>query len=177
MVYYKDVARLDLRWGDMQSRYWKYLVQIKAWIFYIDFYTDNSYKWDKRVNVFLAITSSSSIAAWVIWNEYGFIWALLIAISQVINAIKPHLPFSKRIESLGHLSSQLQVLFNKADYHWYKVSNGELSENKINELLFELRNQYTETVSKTLETEPLPDREDFKILADTKADEYFQRTY
>lgn len=161
----------------MQERYWRYLVQIKAWIFYIDEYTDNSYKWEKRINIFLAITSSSSIAAWAIWSEYGFIWALLIAISQVVTAIKPHLPFSKRLEVLSRISNQLQTLFNKADFQWYKVSYGELTENEINDALFQLREQYTENVGKVLELEPLPENETFRKSADKKAEEYFKSAY
>jgi hypothetical protein len=161
----------------MQIRYWKYMVQLKAWLFYIDIYVDHSYKWDKRINIYLAITSSSSIAAWAIWNQCGFIWGLLIALSQVITAVKPHLPFGKRLESLGKISNQLQVLFNQADYEWYKVSNGELTEGEINEKLHDLKKQYAKTVGKALETAPLPENEQFRELADAKTDKFFQDTY
>ncbi|MPM63545.1 hypothetical protein SDC9_110425 [bioreactor metagenome] len=153
------------------------MVQLKAWMFYLDEYTDDSYKWDKRINIFLAITSSSSIAAWAIWNKYGFVWALLIALSQVVTAIKPQLPFSKRLETLCKISNQLQILFNKADYNWYKVSNGELAEEQINDLLFELKKQYIDTIGKTLEADPLPENGQFKAVADTKTEKYFQDTY
>ena len=30
----------------MQEKYWKYMVQIKAWIFYLDVYTEDSYRWE-----------------------------------------------------------------------------------------------------------------------------------
>lgn len=161
----------------MQERYWKYMVQLKAWIFYIDEYINISYKWDRRINVFVAITSSSSIAAWAIWNRYSFLWALLIAISQVIVAIKPHLPFSKRIEILSRVSALLQTLFNKADYQWYKTSNGDLSESEINDILFDLKRQYLETVEKELSTISLPEKEALKKIADSKADSFFQNGY
>lgn len=161
----------------MQERYWKYMVQLKAWIFYIDEYINVSYKWDRRINVFVAITSSSSIAAWAIWNRYSFLWALLIAISQVIVAIKPHLPFSKRIEILSRVSALLQTLFNKADYQWYKTSNGDLSESEINDILFDLKRQYLETVEKELSTISLPEKEALKKIADSKADSFFQNGY
>ena len=161
----------------MQSRYWKYMVQLKAWILYIDLYSDHSYKWDKRINIYLAITSSSSIAAWAIWSQCGFLWGFLIALSQVITAIKPHLPFAKRLESLGKITNQLQVLFNKADYDWYKVSNGELTEAQINDLLYARKKQYAETVGKALEADPLPENEQFRELADAKTDTFFQDTY
>jgi len=161
----------------MQLRYWNYMVQLKAWLFYLDGYSDESYRWQKRVDVFLAITSSSSIAAWVIWNKYSFVWAFLIAVSQVVTAIKPHLPFAKRLELLCKASNQLQVLFNKAEYNWYKVSNGELSEDQINDLLFDFKKQYTDTVDKTLDEASLPDKEHLRTVADTKTEEFFKDAY
>lgn len=153
------------------------MVQLKAWIFYVDEYINVSYKWDRRINVFVAITSSSSIAAWAIWNRYSFLWALLIAISQVIVAIKPHLPFSKRIEILSRVSALLQTLFNKADYQWYKISNGDLSESEINDILFDLRRQYLETVERELSTISLPEKEVLKKIADLKVESFFQNGY
>ncbi len=161
----------------MQLRYWKYMVQIKAWLFYIDEYTDDSYKWDKRINIFLAITSSSSIAAWAIWSKYSFIWGILIALSQVVTAIKPQLAFNKKIESLSKISNLLHGLFNKADYNWYRVSNGELTEAQINDLLFELKEQYANTIGKILESDPIPVNEHFRAISDAKTEKYFQDTY
>lgn len=161
----------------MQERYWKYMVQLKAWIFYVDEYINVSYKWDRRINVFVAITSSSSIAAWAIWSRYSFLWALLIAMSQVIVAIKPHLPFSKRIETLSRVSTLLQTLFNKADYQWYKISNGDLSESEINDSLFDLRRQYLETVGKELSIISLPEKEALKRTSDSKVTSFFQNGY
>ena len=161
----------------MQNRYWRYMVQLKMWLFYVDEYSENSYKWERRINIILAITSSSSIAAWVIWKQFSFIWASLIAISQVITAVKPYLPYGKRLELLSKISGDLQMLFNKADFNWYRVSNGELSEKEINSLLFELKDQLNNTVEKSLRSVLLPDKQKFIKLADEKAEKYFQDTY
>ena len=46
---------------------------------------------------FLAITSSSSIEAWAIWNEYSWILASIITFSQVITSIIPFLAYKIRI--------------------------------------------------------------------------------
>ncbi len=42
----------------------------------------------------------SSIAAWEIWQEYQMVWAVIIALSQVITAIKPFLPFRQRLKPI-----------------------------------------------------------------------------
>lgn len=84
----------------MQEKYWKYMVQIKAWIFYLDVYTEDSYRWDRIINIVVAIASSTSIAAWAIWQKYSFVWSIIIAISQVLTTIKGFLPYSKRLKML-----------------------------------------------------------------------------
>ena len=76
----------------MQEKYWRYMVQIKAWIFYLDLYAEDSYKWDKRINIFGAIASSTSIAAWTIWSQLSYVWSVIIAVSQVLTAIKSFMP-------------------------------------------------------------------------------------
>ena len=49
-------------------------MQLRASVYYLQAYQIHSEKWDNGIQIFLAITSSSSIGAWVIWNEYGIIW-------------------------------------------------------------------------------------------------------
>lgn len=55
----------------MQEKYWYYMVQVKSSIFYLDIYAERSYKWDRRINAYGAIASSSSIAAWAIWKDFS----------------------------------------------------------------------------------------------------------
>lgn len=115
----------------MQEKYWKYMVQIKAWIFYLDLYAEDSYKWDKRINVLGAIASSTSIAAWAIWQQLSFVWSVIIAISQVLTAIKGFLPYSKRLKILVPFMEDLKFLYNKIEYNWFNVASGELTEEDI----------------------------------------------
>lgn len=115
----------------MQEKYWKYMVQIKAWIFYLDAYTEDSYKWDKRINIFVAIASSTSIAAWAVWQKFSFVWSIIIAISQVLTTIKGFLPYSKRLKMLVPFMEDLKFLYNKIEYNWFKVASGDLSEDGI----------------------------------------------
>ena len=94
----------------MQEKYWKYMVQIKAWIFYLDVYTEDSYRWDRIINIVVAIASSTSIAAWAIWKKYSFVWSIIIAISQVLTTIKGFLPYSKRLKMLVPFMEDLKLI-------------------------------------------------------------------
>lgn len=100
----------------MKNTYWKYMVQIKAWQYYLENYTERSYRWDKGINVFTAVVSSTSIAGWAIWNQISYVWGILIAVMQVVTAIKSYLPFGQRLQVLPGLQSDLTSLYNDIEY-------------------------------------------------------------
>lgn len=161
----------------MQEKYWRYMVQVKAWTYYLDLYQEDSYKWDRIINIFSAVVSSTSIAAWAIWQEFSFVWSIIIAVSQVLNAIKSFLPYNTRQKAAMSFLEDLKVLYNKIEYNWFKVSDGELTEEEINELLFSFKNEYTNTENKNLKEGNLPDNEKLRKIADQKTDYYFKNNF
>ena len=153
------------------------MVQIKAWIFYLDVYTEDSYKWDRLVNIVVAIASSTSIAAWAIWQKYSFVWSIIIAISQVLTTIKAFLPYSKRLKTLVPFMEDLKFLYNKIEYNWLKIASGDLSEDEINELLYSFKDEFTNIENKNLKEETLLENNNFREIADRKTDAYFANNF
>ncbi len=121
--------------------------------------------------------SSTSIAAWAIWQQLSFLWSIIIAISQVLNAVKVFLPYNKRLKVIASFMEDLKFLYNKMEYNWLKVSGGELTEEEINDLLYTFKNEYTSIENKNLKEEILLDNENFKREADKKTDIYFQNNF
>ena len=161
----------------MQEKYWKYMVQIKAWIFYLDVYTEDSYRWDRIINIVVAIASSTSVAAWAIWKKYSFVWSIIIAISQVLTTIKGFLPYSKRLKMLVPFMEDLKFLYNKIEYNWFKVASGDLSEDEINELLYSFKDEFANIENKNLKEETLLEKDNFREIADRKNDAYFANNF
>ena len=62
---------------------------------------------EEPINIFLAVTSSGSIGGWVIWDKYSFLWAFIIAASQVINVVKQFLPYKTRVKTTGGILKEL----------------------------------------------------------------------
>ena len=87
-----------------QRRYWKELFQLRVHVNYLELYMEHSELIDKSINIFLAVTSSTSICGWAIWNKYSFVWAVIIAASQLINAVKQFLPYRTRLKATSTLS-------------------------------------------------------------------------
>lgn len=158
---------------NVQEKYWKLMVQMKAWIFYLDIYSEESYKWDRRINVFTALVSSASIASWAIWTKYSFLWGLAIAISQVINAIKPILPFSRRIDVIGKMYPRIVDLYNEIDRKWFNVSDGSLTAVEINDLIYNYKVIYTNIENECIKNPILLKNKKIHAKADKQVEEYF----
>lgn len=91
----------------MRNRVWGSLSNFVFKAYVIDAMIMRYQKYDKRINICLAIVSSSSIAAWTIWQIVPQLWAGMIAITQVIQAVKPYFPYSKYIRTLNEKSKLL----------------------------------------------------------------------
>ena len=79
---------------------WKQLFRVNVRSVYLEKLLKHNETTDRYINIFLAIASSTSIAGWALWNKYIYVWTAIIALSQVINAILPYLPYKERIKSL-----------------------------------------------------------------------------
>lgn len=161
----------------MQEKYWNYMVQIRAWIYYLDIYAEKSYKWDRRIKAYGAIASSSSIAAWAIWRDLSYVWAFIIALSQVLTAIKDYIPFGRRLKLLRSFIEDMNLLYIKIEYDWYKVAQGELTENEINTLLFSYKKEFASIENKHLKEEILLENFEYMKEADEKTNRYFANSF
>jgi hypothetical protein len=96
------------------------------------------------VNVFLAIATSASIGAWAVWKEFPFVWASIIAASNVVTVIKPYFPYSRYIKTLNERYIQAQDLFLSYERVWYQIEKAKLTEDDIAEKYFELSKRHNE---------------------------------
>jgi hypothetical protein len=157
----------------MQKKFWNRMTSLKFQLLYLNEYIAQSFKYDNYINIFIALSSSSSIAAWVIWSSFKFIWSIIIAVSQVITVLKNYLPYSKRLKFLPQLHSELTDLFNEYDYLWFKVSNGDMTEEEINEKLKTLMIKDTKIRNKYILNNHLPHNKKASNIAQIKFEQYF----
>jgi hypothetical protein len=160
-----------------QQRYWRLLVEVRVHVFYLHHYGSSSEWRDKVVNVFLAITSSSSIAAWAIWQEYTWVWPLLIAASQVASAVKPFLPYNQRRKAIVSLGNHYQSICLQMENRWYSVAEGLLSDKEIHEETITFRGLLQDAERRSLDGAILPRNGKFLRLAESDASDYFASYY
>jgi len=160
-----------------QKRYWTELFELRVHVNYLELYMEQSEFIDKSVNIFLAVTSSSSICGWAIWNKYGFIWAVIIAASQLINAVKQFLPYRTRLKTAAGIMRELEELLTFAEMKWFDVAEGKLKKEEINKLQFEVRSKKTKAVQKHLGINTLPTKEKLFNKAKKTAKIYINNFY
>lgn len=163
--------------SNYQERFWRELDQLKVHVFYLELYLEKTEHTERGINIFLAVASSGSIASWAIWQEYQMTWAFIIALSQLIHAIKPYLPFSKRLKALSALTNDLESLFLSMENHWFNVSEGKLSEEDIHKLHMQIKSTRRQLIQKHIGSESLPKNEKLLAQAVTSTKAYFSNFY
>jgi len=160
-----------------QEKYWKELYQLKVHLNYLEIYLQRSDFTDRILKIILAISSSGSIAGWVIWKDFALLWAIFIAASQVISVTNNYLPYKGRIKGLSGLVYEFENLTHDFEKKWFEVSEGKLTEREINDLRFELRQKKTKTLKKHLGSNVLPEKKKLLSKAQKSADAYFDHFY
>lgn len=158
----------------MQERYWNKMADKRYQLIYINEYYDQCVKIQRLINVFLAIASSGAIAAWAVWKEFPVVWAAIIAISQVITAVKPYLPYEKRIDGLFDVINQYSLICNEMEAKWFYVSKGLITEEQINDQSANFEKRWTEVGAKALKGDSLPAEERLAEIAEEKKNSYFE---
>jgi hypothetical protein len=123
-------------------------IRDKIWYFMIDAKTNEKYSslvvkkyqiWDLFTNLFLALTTSSSVAAWAFWEKYSAIWLLIIGISQVIMVVKPYFLFPKYIKVFNEKSIHWQHLTVSLEQLWHELNQNYIDEKIASERFFEFK--------------------------------------
>ena len=160
-----------------QERYWKELYQLKVHINYVEAHIHEAEKYDRHIKIFMAVASSASIGAWAIWRELSFLWGGVIALSQVLAAISPHLPYKTRLKTYSSVLHELEELFIQSEAKWHDIALGKHDENEINKARTNLRLQKHKILKKHLPSSVIPDNEEKAGKAEELALNYFSTFY
>lgn len=160
-----------------QSLYWKELFQLKVHNELVELFVKRSERIDRCLNMFIAIASSASIGAWAVWKEFAFIWAIIIALSQIVHAIRAYLPFQERLKLLTQLRNSYSELFIYSDTRWPEVASGGLNNADISKIRSEIRSRKLEFEKKAFPNSSLPEDDALFEKASLSAERYFKNFY
>jgi len=121
-----------------QQLYWAQMIELKVASAYIRRYREYLGKWVTSLGVLRAIASSGGIAAWALWRQYAFVWATVIAASQVTDALRDVFPFVKKHKSASVHTITLGAMFIDAQLEWENIFSGRYTDDQIMKLRHKL---------------------------------------
>jgi hypothetical protein len=121
-----------------QQLYWNQVIELKVAAAYIRRYRDDLGRWVTGLATVKAIASSGSIAAWAIWKEYAFLWGMIIAASQVADALKDVFPFTKTHKAASEHTITLGSLLIDAQLEWESIFSGRYTNEQITNRRYKL---------------------------------------
>jgi hypothetical protein len=140
---------------------------------YVDLCLARTEMIDRCIKGGLAIAASTSIASWAVFKDYSFIWATIVAGSQVVQVVKEYLPYKTRLKALSGLSQDLNAIGLAAENNWYRVSSGNLYDDEVHDLRFDLKQRKQAAVQKAFPTAGLPENKNLSDRAETETQQYF----
>lgn len=124
------------------QKIWANLCNMKYKGFILELLVAKYQDLDQKINIFLAIASSGSIAAWLIWDKFPLVWGAIIAVSQAITAVKPYLPYSKMVKDLNSKCLSISLLNNEYERFYSKVRRKKLTEDVVEQMYFDYNKSY-----------------------------------
>jgi hypothetical protein len=161
----------------LAEHYWKEFYRLKVQVTFLELLMARNERIDRTIKIVLAIASSASIGAWAVFKTYAFVWALIIALSQVLTAIRPFLPFKDRLRTISGLMLEFDDLLLHVESRWLEISQGELTEGEIRKSLNDLRGQRQKALKKFFGDRALPQDTDLFRKAEQRANMYIQHFY
>ena len=99
---------------------------------------------DRNINIFLAVSSSASIAAWAVWSKIPLLWSSIIALSQIITAVKPLFFYNRLIRELHIRKSRIEQQNIETERLWSKIETGSLTFIEIEQFYYDYKIIYEE---------------------------------
>lgn len=160
-----------------QERFWKELHNLKFDVIFVQEFLREAERNERIFKLLSAIASSASIGAWVIWKDFALIWGSIIAGSQVLSAIYPHLPYADRLKTFLLVHRDFEKLFIEAEYKWHTVANGSLSFSDIDDERMKLQKKKSEILNKHMPNGIFPTSRRKEEQAKREAANYFAHYY
>ncbi len=100
-----------------------------------------------------------------------------LACSQILSAVKPYLPYEKRLSELGKGIALLAELYSEIELQWNDVCSGKISENEAAKLATEYKRKWDKIDSSMLKEDSLPNIKKIRDKANAEKDVYFKTNF
>jgi hypothetical protein len=131
----------------MKTQIWATFCDVKYKAYLISILVNKYQKWDRNINIFTALASSTSVASWIIWEKYQLIWSIIIVLSQIVTVVKPYFPYFKYVRELSDRSQKIDSLSIDFEKLWHDFQVKTLNTNEASALYFNLKKSLNEILN------------------------------
>lgn len=118
--------------ADMNKRYWGYMAR-------------RYQKREQVATIFLAATSSTTVATWAVWKSIEWVWQTLSVVAAIISVALPILNYPRQIEPMVELTTKWGVI--QLSYKNLWLSLGLMPDTEALEEFKKIRGQESELIS------------------------------
>ena len=160
----------------MENRIWTNLANIKFKSIYTSKVSTRSYYIGNYYSIFLALASGTSVATWAIWSVYPYVWATIVAISQVLHIVKPHILYIKNDKKFIEQSLLFESLYLDYEKLWYENRKESSNPEEIENRFYELRQKEHE-INARFKDVVCPKLKSLINLSDIETNNFLQTNY
>ena len=131
----------------MRERYWYFFFSLKHQEFYYKYFQQLFNRINWLITAFLSLTTLSCIASWELWHAHKILWAVIICVAQIVQALFPKLPYNDYLISTNFMISSLSELLIQVEHDWLYIDIHQPSEDEILKLLKQHQIKYCELVN------------------------------
>jgi hypothetical protein len=125
--------------NDIRSKIWYLLADSKTNEKYSSLVVAKYQLYDLFSNIFLALATSSSVAAWAIWKQFPELWILIIGITQILMIVKPYFLFPRYIKVFNDRSIRWQQMTIELEQLWFDLNEKNIESTVASKAFFDLR--------------------------------------
>jgi hypothetical protein len=160
----------------LRQQIWTNLVNTKFKCIYLGYLINRNKRVSLFINIFLAIISLSSISAWTIWKIFPELFTTLIAASNILMVIKPHLAYEKRIKELTEKIIMLEDVQFEYEKLWYQFETKVIDESDASKLYFEILEKQKNSLRTSTEI-IIGKNKSISQKSDSETDTYLRNQY
>ncbi|MGT2453882.1 hypothetical protein ACU4GI_11520 [Cupriavidus basilensis] len=160
-----------------QQRFWRALYELVSHAYFLEGYCQRSAVWERRTNVTLALTSTSSLGIWAVFKQYPLLWSGIIVGTQLVSATSKLLPFSSRVRAASACAHEYRLHLNWAEARWCEIADGLLTDAEISKARVDLQAKTAKSLKSHFPLGGLPDNPGLLEKAETRANQYLTHHY
>jgi len=159
------------------NRYWVELVNLKFMIYYHIHLRRRDNSWDIATKIIPALVTSGGIIGWLVKNDFGFYWAILIVLFHLISAVKHLFPFEIRRDKTFELVFEFSKIYLLLEKDWENIMIGKLTREDISKILYDAKKKIIDIEHKLLPAIIIPQYKSLIGAAIKEAEYYFSARY